>query len=276
MPPGPRLPRVVQTAGFMFGGARFLDACRRRYGDAVTFSTLFDERFVMVFDPELVKQVFQGSNGQLHAGEANALLGPIVGERSVLLLDGAEHLRHRKLMLPAFHGRQMLAHTETMRDCADLEIDAWPVGEPFTVLPTMQSLTLRVILRAVFGYEPGPEEAELRGRLRAMVEPLARPSGLADRLGAHPPAPRSDRRGAGLPGAPPGGRRDHPRRDRPPPPGSGARPARRRLLGAAAGARRGRRAPDRRRGPRRAPDAAARRPRDDRDRPGVDVRSAAP
>jgi cytochrome P450 family 135 len=178
MPPGPRLPRVVQTAGFMFGGVRYLDACRRRYGNAVTFSTLFDERFVMIFDPELVKQVFQGSNEQLHAGEANALLGPIVGERSVLLLDGAEHLRHRKLMLPAFHGRQMLAHTQTMRACADLEIDAWPVGEPFALLPSLQSLTLRVILRAVFGYEPGPAEAELRERLRAMVDPLARPRGL--------------------------------------------------------------------------------------------------
>ncbi len=178
MPPGPRLPRALQTAGFMLGGVRFLDACRRRYGDAVTFSTLFDERFVMIFDPELVKQVFQGSNAQLRAGEANALLGPIVGQRSVLLLDGVEHLRHRKLMLPAFHGRQMLAHTETMRASADLEIDSWPVSEPFTLLPSMQSLTLRVILRAVFGYEPGPAEAELRGRLRAMLDPLARPRGL--------------------------------------------------------------------------------------------------
>ncbi len=140
--------------------------------------TLFDERFVMIFDPELVRTVFQGSNAQLHAGEANALLGPILGERSVLLLDGAEHLRHRKLMLPAFHGRQMLAHAETMRDCTDREIDSWPVGEPFTLLSSMQSLTLRVILQAVFGYSPGPAEAELRRRLRAMVEPLARPRGL--------------------------------------------------------------------------------------------------
>ena len=73
----------------MLGGPRFLEACRRRYGDAVTFGTLFDERFVMVFDPELVKELFQGSSDQLHAGEANALLGPIVGERSVLLLDGS-------------------------------------------------------------------------------------------------------------------------------------------------------------------------------------------
>ena len=178
LPPGPGLPRALQTIGFMLGGVRFLEACRRRYGDVVTFGTLFDQRFVMVFDPELVRRVFQGSGDQLHAGEANALLGPILGERSVLLLDGAEHLRHRKLMLPAFHGRQMLAHTETMRACTDLEIDSWPVGEEFTLLASMQSLTLGVILRAVFGYEPGAEEAEFRSRLRAMVEPLARSRGM--------------------------------------------------------------------------------------------------
>jgi cytochrome P450 family 135 len=174
LPPGPRLHPILQTAGFMLFGARFLEAMHRRYGDAVTLRTVFDERFVMVFDPELVKQVFQASTERLHAGEANALLGPILGHRSVLLLDGAEHLRHRRLMLPSFHGRQMLAHTQTMRDCADAEIDSWPVGEPFTMLETMQSLTLRIILRAVFGYTPGAAQDELRTRLRAMVDPLAR------------------------------------------------------------------------------------------------------
>jgi cytochrome P450 len=162
----------------MFAGPRFLEACRRRYGNAVTFSTLFDQGFVMVFDPVLVKQVFQGSSDQLHAGEANALLGPILGERSVLLLDGAEHLRHRRLMLPPFHGRGMQAYAEVMRESTDREIDSWPVGEPFELLPTMQSLTLRVIMRAVFGYQPGAAEEELRRRLRAMIEPVARPRGL--------------------------------------------------------------------------------------------------
>ena len=72
----------------MFFGPRFIDACRRRYGDAVTFGTLFDQRFVMVFHPALIKEVFQGPPEQLRAGEANVMLGPIVGERSVLLLDG--------------------------------------------------------------------------------------------------------------------------------------------------------------------------------------------
>jgi cytochrome P450 len=178
MPPGPSFPRWLQTLGFMTGGVRYLEWCRRRYGDIVTMGTLFDQRFVMLFDPGAVKEVFQGSGDRLHAGEANALLGPIVGERSVLLLDGPEHLRHRRLLLPPFHGRRMLAHVQTMRDCADVEIDRWPVGEPFTLLESMQSLTLRVILRAVFGYTPGAAEDELAGRLRAMVEPLSRARGV--------------------------------------------------------------------------------------------------
>jgi len=178
LPPGPRLPRAVQTIGFMLTGPRFIDACRRRYGDAVTFGTLFDERFVMVFHPALIKELFQGPPDQLRAGEANVMLGPIVGERSVLLLDGAEHLRHRKLLLGPFHGRRMQANVDAMRASADLEIDSWPVGEPFSLLPSMQSLTLRVILRAVFGYEPGAEEEDLRRRLRAMLEPLSRPRAM--------------------------------------------------------------------------------------------------
>jgi cytochrome P450 len=177
LPPGPAFPRWLQTLGFMAGGVRYLDWCRRRYGDIVTMGTLFDQRFVMLFSPSAVKEVFQGSGDQLHAGEANALLGPILGERSVLLLDGAEHLRHRRLLLPPFHGRRMLAHLGTMRDCADTEIDRWPVGEPFTLLESMQSLTLRIILRAVFGYAPGADEDELARRLRAMVEPLSRARG---------------------------------------------------------------------------------------------------
>jgi cytochrome P450 len=178
LPPGPRLPRVIQTFGFMFAGPRFLEACRKRYGSAVTFSTLFDNRFVMLFDPDLVKELFRGSNEQLHAGEANALLGPILGQRSVLLLDGAEHLRHRRLMLPPFHGRRMQAYEDVMRQSTDIEIDSWPVGEPFPLLPSMQSLTLRVIMQAVFGYEPGAAEQELRDRLREMIAPLARPRGF--------------------------------------------------------------------------------------------------
>ena len=178
MPPGPRLPRALQTAGFMLAGPRFIEACRRRYGDAVTFGTLFDSKFVMVFDPALVKQVFQGSGTQLRAGEANAMLGPVLGERSVLLLDGAEHLRHRRLLLPPFHGQRMQAYEEVMRESADSR-DRLLAGRRAVRAAAEHAVAhfagdhaggVRLRARARRG--------ELRDRLRAMIEPMARPRGL--------------------------------------------------------------------------------------------------
>jgi cytochrome P450 len=178
MPPGPPLPRVVQTLGFLLVNARFLDACRRRYGDVVTFRTLFDPGFVMLFEPDAVKQVFRGSPDRLRAGEANAVLGPVVGANSVLLLDGAEHLRQRRLMLPPFHGERMQAYETVMREAADRQIDAWPLGEPFRLLPSMQSLTLDVIMQAVFGVEEGAHQDDLKRRVRAMVDPVGTRLGI--------------------------------------------------------------------------------------------------
>jgi cytochrome P450 family 135 len=178
LPPGPSLPRWLQTAGFIFQSSRWIDWNRRRYGDMVTFRTLFDPCFVMVFEPELVKQVFRGKPHRLRAGEANAVLGPVVGENSLLLLDGAEHLRERKLLLPPFHGERMRAYEQVMREAADRAIDSWPVGQPFPLLREMQSLTLDVILRAVFGVDEGPRLEELKRRIRVMIDPTSSRFGL--------------------------------------------------------------------------------------------------
>src|SRR5215207_820507 len=178
LPPGPRLPRWLQTAGFIFQPSRWVELNRRRYGDLITFRTLFDPCFVLVFDPDLVKQVFRGKPDQLRAGEANAVLAPVVGEHSLLLLDGVEHLRERKLLLPPFHGERMRAYEQVMREAADRSIDSWPVGRPFPLLREMQSITLDVILRAVFGVDEGPRLEELKRRIRTMVEPTSNRLGL--------------------------------------------------------------------------------------------------
>jgi cytochrome P450 len=198
MPPGPPIPRALQTIAFMFGGWRFLELCHRRYGGAVSLRTLFDRGFVMVFDPELVRQLFQGPHDQLNAGEANALLGPILGEHSVLVLDGGEHMRHRRLMLAPFHGARLAAYEQAVREAADAEIDSWPVGRPFSLQRSMQSLTLRVIVGPVFGFGSGPRERELRARLAAMIEPVAAPRGmlttfLGPRVGLEGPRRRFER-----------------------------------------------------------------------------------
>ncbi len=165
---------MLQTAGFIFIPIRWIEANRRRYGDMVTFSTAFDSGFVMVFEPDLIKQVFQASPDQLRAGEANAVLEPVLGRRSVLLLDGAEHLRQRKLMLPPFHGRRLKTYEQVMERAADEAIDGWPIGEPFTLIGSMQSLTLDVIMTTIFGVAEGERRDELKRRVRATIDPVGR------------------------------------------------------------------------------------------------------
>jgi cytochrome P450 len=177
-PPGPRTPRLIQTAHFIFGPRRFIARMHRRYGPIVKLGTAFDPNFVMVFDPALVKDVFRAPPDRLRAGEANEVLGPALGMRSVLLLDGEEHLRQRRLMLPPFHGQRMRAYEEVMCEAADRAIDSWPLGREFALLPSLQQLTLDVILRAVFGVEEGPRQDELKRRLREMIEPVANRFGL--------------------------------------------------------------------------------------------------
>ena len=174
-PPGPPFPPLIQTLGFLTGQPYFLEWSRRRYGDVVWFRTLFDGGFVMVFDPAIVRDVFRAPPGQLRAGEANAPLSVVLGPSSVLVMDGADHLRHRKLMLPPFHGRRLTAHERAMRTSADRSIDAWPVGREFALLPHMYVLTLDVIATAVFGIEEDDRREELKRRIRAFLETAGRP-----------------------------------------------------------------------------------------------------
>jgi cytochrome P450 family 135 len=177
-PPGPRLPRLVQTFFFIFGSRWFIARMYRRYGPMVRLSTAFDSNFVMVFDPALVKEVFRGPPDRLRAGEANEVLGAALGLRSVLLLDGDEHLRQRRLMLPPFHGQRMRAYEDVMLEATDRAIDSWSLERVFSLLPTTQQLTLDVILRAVFGVEAGPRQDELKRRLRSMIEPVSNRFGM--------------------------------------------------------------------------------------------------
>ncbi|MEI6447835.1 MAG: cytochrome P450 [Actinomycetes bacterium] len=170
LPPGPQESRLRQTLAWSLRTPPFLGRNRERYGDVFTMRIAAADPIVVVSDPELVKKVFTGDPNILRAGEGNAILGPVLGDHSVLLLDGPEHLRHRKLLLPAFHGERMSAYTQLMRDVTNTAIDGWPVGENIPLLPRFQAITLDIILRAVFGLEPGDRQADpLREAMRKMM-----------------------------------------------------------------------------------------------------------
>src|SRR6185436_15830469 len=103
------------------------------------------------------------------SGEANGLLGPLLGQHSLLLLDGERHLHERRLMLPPFHGARMEAYGATMRDMTDAVIDRWPIDQPFRIHPEMQRITLEVILRTVFGLAEGEVLDELRSAFSRLM-----------------------------------------------------------------------------------------------------------
>jgi cytochrome P450 len=124
---------------------------------------------VWVTRPEDVKAVFTADPALVHAGEANAILAPVLGPRSVLVLDDDEHLRRRKLMLPMFHGRAVQAYRDLMADAAAEEISSWRPGV-MRLHPRMQALTLEIILRAVLGVERSDRAAELRTALRDVTQ----------------------------------------------------------------------------------------------------------
>jgi len=167
LPPGPRLPRAMQAVGWTQRPLPFLERCQRRYGDTFTLRILHWGDWVLLCDPDDVKAVFT-AGAAVGVDVANPLLGPILGSRSVMLLEEPEHMTRRKLMLPAFHGRSIEGDAEMMAEVARHEIGRWPVGEPFELWPRMQAITQEVVMRAVFG----PGESERLGRLRELLRGL--------------------------------------------------------------------------------------------------------
>jgi cytochrome P450 len=173
--PGPPLPRAVQTAIWFREAQRMLRTCYARYGDTFQLRIAYQGTWAFVTDPADVKKVFTGDPAVLHAGEANRILLPVVGPHSLLLLDEGEHMEHRKLLLPPFHGERMKRYGELMSEIAAAEIEGWPLGEPYKLRPRMQAVTLEIILRAVFGVREGERLELLRGELRRLLDIVTNP-----------------------------------------------------------------------------------------------------
>ncbi len=136
---------------------RVLDECHRRYGDAFTLRPAGHGPYVMLSDPEVVREVFRGDPDVLHSGEANSLLGSTVGRNSVLVLDGAPHAQQRRVLVPPLKGERMRSFFDAMRLETLEAARSWPRDKPGPALPRMSRITLRVILRATLGLAPGPE-----------------------------------------------------------------------------------------------------------------------
>jgi cytochrome P450 len=171
VPPGPRAPAFLQTLAWSLAPTWVMDRCSRRLGDAFTLTfSPSGMQLVLIGDPQDVKTVFTASPEIAPSATGNSPIRPVMGERSVLVLTGAEHMRQRKLLLPPFHGERMREYEQTIVEATRADMAGWPLGEPMRLQERTRAITLEVILRAVFGVE-----AERMDQMREAIAGLLAP-----------------------------------------------------------------------------------------------------
>lgn len=171
LPPGPRWPALVQSIALVRFRHWFVPRMHAKYGDVFTVRIMPQGSALVLFTrPEHAKEIFAGDPEVFHAGKGNAILGPIMGEHSLLLQDSTEHKRARKLLMPAFNGAALRGYQELVTRIAKAEVAGWAPGSSFRSLDRMNALTLEVILRVVFGVTDEKRLAELRPLVNRTVD----------------------------------------------------------------------------------------------------------
>jgi cytochrome P450 len=170
LPPGPQAPAAVNMARLVQRPIESLVGWRERYGDVYTVPLIVFGVGVYVCDPEAIRGMLTGDQSDLHAGEANEPLSPVLGKKSVLILDGREHMRQRKLLLPPFQGSAVHSFREVIREVADVEVESWRDDEQLVMRERMRALTFEVIVRAVFGVTERERIERLRSALVAVLD----------------------------------------------------------------------------------------------------------
>jgi cytochrome P450 len=168
LPPSYPLPKVAQSFLWIRQPTQFMDRWVQRFGHAYQLRLL--PLTINVFsDPASIRTIFAAKQDEMHAGAINRVLRTLVGERSTLLLDGPEHMRHRKLIMPAFHGERMRFYGQTMADVTQATIATLRPGERFAIHKHTQEITLQIILRTVFGADEGAELDTLRLQIKRLL-----------------------------------------------------------------------------------------------------------
>jgi cytochrome P450 family 135 len=170
LPPGPRAPAIVNLVRFARRPVQLLERWHGRYGDVFTVKFAGLGKGVYVADPHAIKALFTGDQSDLLAGDANSVLAPLIGPHSVLVLDGPEHLRQRRLLLPPFQGSRVAGFRAIVREAAERELEGWEPGAELVLRDRMRALTFDVICRAVFGVTDPDRVQRMRVAMAAVID----------------------------------------------------------------------------------------------------------
>src|ERR1700729_817425 len=170
LPPGPRAPAIWQTLAWMSRPGAFLRRVHARFGDPATIRTYWTEEPMVLFSgPDAVRSVCRLDPAIAPAGQSWEFPPPFAGPHSILLLDGEEHIRKRRLIQGPFHGERMRAFAPMIAELARRELGGW--HGRVVALDRMRELTLDIILRVGLGPRddaPAPGRAGLEESVTAV------------------------------------------------------------------------------------------------------------
>ena len=178
LPDGPKGPKIWQLLQWIATPISFMRRCRKRYGDQFTVKLARVLPPIVLFsDPKALQTILTSDESELFdaPGELNAVLQPLLGTQSLMALSGDPHRRMRQLLLPSLHGERMRSYGQLIQGIAEDVMGEWQTGQPFAVRKAMQKISLRVILRAVFGLNEGARYQQLERLLGSLLDQLSNP-----------------------------------------------------------------------------------------------------
>lgn len=182
LPNSSKIPTVIQAIQWITSPLPMMERYAKRYGDIFTLC-VSPKRTPIVFisNPQALQEILTGdSTKQFSApGETNVIFATLLGEYSLMSLGGMQHQRQRQLLTPPFHGERMLAYTEVINNFTEEVMDGLEVGKPFSVRDITQAITLRTIMKAVFGFDEGSRAHGLEVFMNAISNQLTSPAGVA-------------------------------------------------------------------------------------------------
>ena len=167
---GPQSSAFMQLMNWIFRPLDFLEKCDRQYGEIFKLNLMGLPSFAVVSDPQGIEEILSVDAKKFDVGRTNNLAAGLLGDNSLVLLDGAPHRRQRKLMMPPFHGEKVKSYAETICQITEKVANRWQEQQTFVAQKAMQDITLETILHVVFGLSEGERHQQIKPPLIELLD----------------------------------------------------------------------------------------------------------
>ncbi|MBD6616023.1 cytochrome P450 [Komarekiella sp. 'clone 1'] len=167
-----KTPSFLQKIQWVADPVKYMESAAQQYPDLFTANVIgFGNTLVFVNHPEGQQELLTNDRKKFAAlGKENKILQPLLGDHSIIMLEGDRHRRRRKLVMPSFHGDRMRGYGELICNITEKVFNQLPTDKPFSARSATQDISLQVILQTVFGVHEGEQSQQLKQGLALMAD----------------------------------------------------------------------------------------------------------